>query len=151
MKKLVLALFLAMIASIGALSSSSADTMSSATAPTATIVTPASLKWAPMKGLPGAWQAVVWGDPTKTGLYVMRLKLADGTKVAAHWHTGSERVTVLSGTLMFGVGNMMDVMSAYGPGTFIVIPAKVHHHAMAKGETIVQVGGNGPFDIHWVK
>lgn len=154
MKKLIFAFFLVIVAAIGVLSISSADNTSSMTAAMApTIVTPSSLKWTPITGVAGAWQATVWGDPTKTGLFVVRLKLADGTKVPAHWHTNTERVTVLSGTLMVGVGDSNDAakMMSLGPGTFAVMPAKVHHYAMAKGDTIVQIGGEGPETMDMVK
>ena len=144
------------IVGVAALTSvSSADSMGNAAAAAApTIVMPDSLTWTPVKGIDGAMMAVVYGDPTKAGsVYTLRLKLADGTKIPAHWHNDSERVTVLSGTFMVGVGNTMDMasMKALGPGSFVFIPAGVRHYAMAKGETIVQTTGNGPFTMNMVK
>src|SRR5262245_4437362 len=55
------------------------------------------------KGLPGAPQHVtLFGDPTKPGLYVDRIKLSPGTKNMPHWHPDTVRtVLVLSGTLYF--------------------------------------------------
>ncbi len=38
-----------------------------------------------------------------------------------------------------------------GPGAYHSLPGKMHHAAEARGETIVQVHGNGPFDIHYLK
>lgn len=53
--------------------------------------------------------AVLEGDPTKEGPFVMRLKLPDGYRVAPHTHPKPERVTVLSGTLPVGMGDRFDV------------------------------------------
>lgn len=37
-----------------------------------------------------------------------------------------------------------------GAGGYHFLPGKMHHSAEAKGETILQVNGNGPFDIHYL-
>jgi hypothetical protein len=56
------------------------------------LVRPDSLKWAP--GPPflpaGAQIAIVSGDPSKEGLYVLRLKLPAGFKVLPHMHPNDE-------------------------------------------------------------
>jgi quercetin dioxygenase-like cupin family protein len=154
MKNATLNFCLAILAVVALAGVASADTMSSSVAAAPTIVTPDSLTWTPVKGIDGAQMAVVYGDPTKAGsVYTMRLKLADGTKVPIHWHDQDERVTVLSGTFMVGVGHSFDMasMKALGPGSFVFVPAGVHHYAMAKGETIVQVTGPGPFTMNMMK
>ena len=155
MNKLVFTLFLAFIVMLGAVRISSADTMSSGAAMAPVIVTPEHLKWTPCQNLDGCNMAVVWGDPNnKTGaLYVVRLKLDDGAKVPVHWHTDSERVTVMSGMLLFAAGHKIDQAktTALGPGSFIFIPANIHHYAIAKGETILQVAGNGPMTMNLMK
>jgi len=154
MKAFVIAL-LGIVVTTCFISASSADTMSSggAAAAAPTIVMPDALTWTPAKNLPGVWMATVYGDPTTTGVYTLRVKLADGAKIPVHWHNDSERVTVLSGTFMVGVGDNVDMasMKALGPGSFVYIPAGVHHYAMAKGETIVQTTGNGPFSMNMAK
>jgi quercetin dioxygenase-like cupin family protein len=155
MNRLFFGLLLAAIVACGAVTISSADTMSSGAAMTPTIVTPDHLKWTPCPGIDGCNMAVVWGDPAnKTGaVYVVRLKLDDGVKVPVHWHTDSERVTVMSGTLLFAAGHKIDQAktTALGPGSFVFIPANIHHYAIAKGETIVQVAGNGPMTMNLMK
>ena len=35
-------------------------------------------------------------------------------------------------------------------GGYHFLPAKMHHSATMKGETIVQIHGPGPFDIHYL-
>jgi quercetin dioxygenase-like cupin family protein len=115
---------------------------------------PDSLKWTPVNGISGAWQANVYGDPTAAGtFYTVRMKLSDGTKIPIHWHSSNERVTVLSGNLMVGVGDSVDMasMKTLGPGSFVYIPATLHHYAMAKGDTMIQISGPGPMTLNVVK
>jgi hypothetical protein len=35
-------------------------------------------------------------------------------------------------------------------GGFHYLPAKAHHYAFSKGQTVVQINGNGPFDITYL-
>src|SRR5215475_10899048 len=101
------------------------------------------------KGLPGAPQHVtLFGDPTKSGLYVDRIKFTAGTKVMPHWHPDPVRtVLVLSGTLYFAVGDVFDEakLKAYPAGTFYSEPPGTPHYAWARdGEVILQVTSIGP-------
>jgi quercetin dioxygenase-like cupin family protein len=119
------------------------------------MIKPDKLKWGPAPpGLPkGAQLAVLAGDPGKKGEpFVIRAKLPDGYKVPPHWHPGAENVTVLKGALMIGRGEKFDTskMEELTPGSFMSMPMKMRHYAMAKGETIIQVHGIGPFDIEYV-
>jgi quercetin dioxygenase-like cupin family protein len=94
-----------------------------------------------------AMMAVLSGDPGKAGSqYTVRLELPSGTKIAAHTHGDEENVTVISGTLMVGVGSSFNSskMVALTPGSYASIPAETPHYAMAKGETVVQVNGVAP-------
>jgi hypothetical protein len=112
------------------------------------------LKWgdAPDVLPKGAKLAVLQGDPMKPGPYVLRLQFPSGYKVAPHSHSKDENVTVMSGTMMLGMGDKPDVkaMKAVKAGEFGSIPAKQNHYAMAKGPTIIQIHGDGPFDISYV-
>src|SRR5579862_5906401 len=71
------------------------------------IVTPADVKWqeGPASLTKGAKVAVLEGDPTKEGQFVMRIKLPDGFRIMPHTHPKDERVTVISGTLYLGNGS----------------------------------------------
>src|SRR6266446_9688542 len=62
------------------------------------------------KGLAGAPQHVtLFGDPSKPGLYVDRIKFLPGMKVMPHWHPDTVRtVLVMSGTFYFAVGEQWD-------------------------------------------
>jgi quercetin dioxygenase-like cupin family protein len=115
------------------------------------IVTPDKLQWKPNPNLPpGAQAAVLSGDPTKTGsLYALRVKLPDGYKVPPHTHPSDENVTVLQGALLVGTGDKFDMtkLQTVPAGGFMHMPKGMQHFAMAKGETLLQVHGIGPFEI----
>lgn len=119
------------------------------------MVAASEVKWGPgPPGLPpGATVAALYGDPAKEGLpFVLRVKLPDGYKVAAHWHPVDETVTVLQGGLQLGLGDKFDeaALKTLGPGAFAVMPGKTHHFAASKGETIFQISAIGPFAITYV-
>ena len=60
-------------------------------------------KAAPVPGAPQT--AVLYGDPTKPGVFVTRVKFSPGWKDQPHWHPDEVRtVAVLSGTFYFGSG-----------------------------------------------
>jgi hypothetical protein len=111
------------------------------------------LKWADAPpDLPkGAQLAVLHGDPFKPGPYAMRLKAPDGYKIPPHWHTRDEELTIISGTLALHMGDSMKtephVLDVAG---YHFLPGKMHHGAEMRGETIVQIQGIGPFDIHYL-
>jgi len=112
------------------------------------------IKWGPAPpSLPaGAQAAVLMGDPGKAVPYVLRAKLPDGYKVPPHWHPTDENVTVIQGTLMVGKGETFsaDASKALPAGSFARMPRGMRHFAWAKGETIIQVHGIGPFEITYV-
>ena len=121
--------------------------------PEAMSVNPAEIKWADAPpDLPkGAQIAVLHGDPGKKAPYTLRLKLPAGYKIAPHWHTKDEQLTVVSGTFVLHMGDTMEApATTLNAGGFHFLPGKMHHAAQATGETIVQVDGMGPFDIHYL-
>ena len=113
------------------------------------IVTPDSVKWMPGTGqIPATvGVAVLEGDPSKPGPFVLRLNIPDGTKFPVHYHDDTERLTIISGTFMAGIGTSFDAskMVALPAGSYCVLPAGLRHYAMAKGQTVVQLAGTGPF------
>jgi quercetin dioxygenase-like cupin family protein len=119
------------------------------------MVRPDAIKWghAP-PGLPkGAEMAVLVGDPSKPGVaYVARAKLPDGYRVPPHWHPSDENVTVLKGALLVGKGEKLDASKTeeLPAGSYMRMPKTMRHFAIAKGETIIQIHGIGPFEINYV-
>jgi len=99
--------------------------------------------------VPGAPQtAVLYGDPSKPGVFVTRVKFSPGWKDQPHWHPDEVRtVAVLSGTFYFAKGETWDEskFKAYPAGTFYSEAAKSPHYTWAKdGEVIIQITGVGP-------
>jgi quercetin dioxygenase-like cupin family protein len=125
----------------------SAQTSGTGMAASPTIVTPGDTKWTPGTGMmKGVDVAVLAGDPTKSGPYTLRLRIPANTKLPAHYHGDTENLTVISGALWVGLGDKFDEskLTELGPGTFASVPANVHHYAMTKTETVVQIHGIGP-------
>src|SRR5437660_5494096 len=94
--------------------------------PAHVILNAGDIQWvdAPPSLPPGAKMAVLDGDPGKAGLFILRLKIPDGYKVAAHWHPNAENVTVLSGTFYLGTGDKLDESkgTAMSAGAFARMP-----------------------------
>lgn len=118
------------------------------------LVRAADLKWGdpPPVFEKGASFTVVSGDPGKPGIYVVRLKMPAGYKIAPHWHPTDEHVTVLAGVFAVGMGDKFDksTMKALPAGGYALLPAEMHHYAMARTAATVQVHGMGPFALTYV-
>jgi quercetin dioxygenase-like cupin family protein len=118
------------------------------------MLTPDKIKWGPAPpSLPsGAQLAVLAGNPTEKGPFTIRVKLPDGFRVPPHWHPSDENVTVIQGTFNMGRGEKFNASDtqALPAGSYVRMPRTMRHFAWAKGETIVQVHGMGPFEINYV-
>lgn len=125
-----------------------------ASAPTHLLTTAAEIKWGepPPVFEKGAKFAVMAGDPSKPGIYVVRLKMPAGYKIAPHWHPTDEHVTVVSGTFALGMGEKFDkqTMKDLPVGGYALLPAQMRHFAYARTDATVQVHGMGPFALTYV-
>jgi hypothetical protein len=115
---------------------------------------PEKIKWEPGPAslMPGTKMAILEGDPSKEGLFTMRLWMPDEFVVSPHWHTQIEHVTVLAGILNFGMGDRFD-RGATRPmtaGSFGFWPPGMKHFAWTRGETILQLHGRGPWTVTYV-
>lgn len=115
----------------------------------------ADMKWGegPATLPPGAKMVVIEGDPkAANALFTIRLKLPEGFAIFPHFHPADEHITVISGTFNMGMGDAFDrkKTTALPAGSFAVMPKGHHHFAWAKGETVVQVHGVGPWGITYV-
>ena len=116
-------------------------------------IAPDAVTWtdAPPIFTKGSKLAVLYGDPSKPGLYIVRFKVPANYKIMPHWHPTDENVTVLSGSFAIGMGDKMDTKTKpMGPGTFFSMPAKMHHFAFSTKETIVEISGIGPFTLTYI-
>lgn len=122
--------------------------------PAAAQVNTGDLKWGPAPAIfpAGAQMSVLSGEPTKAGVFVLRLKMPPGYKIPAHQHPSDEYVTVISGDLSLGMGDKLDpAMSAkLAPGGFALAGAKMNHFAFSTGGAVVQVSAEGPFGMTYV-
>jgi quercetin dioxygenase-like cupin family protein len=116
------------------------------------LVTPAEIQWEPGPAvLPAGIQgAVLYGDPTKDGLFSMRFKLPKGYRVPPHSKAGL--FTVISGTFRMGMGEKADPSKAKAmpAGSFIALAPGTPHFVAVDDETVVQLNNIGPWVITYI-
>ena len=91
--------------------------------------------------------AVIAGDPTKEGFYIIRARFAPGVMSQPHFHPSDRHVTVISGTWWAGKGPNFDPNSTtpLGPGSYMLHPAgEIHYDGAKDVEAIVEIKGMGP-------
>ncbi|WP_439544023.1 cupin domain-containing protein [Hyphomicrobium sp.] len=119
-----------------------------------TIVGASDIKWSPAPPSipPGAQAAVLYGDPGKEGLFVLRLKLPKGYRLAPHTHPKPEIVTVISGTFQLGMGETADQSKAkpLGAGSFLAMPPGMAHFGFTDEDTVIQLNSTGPWTLTYV-
>ena len=112
------------------------------------------IKWqeAPASLPKGALMALLEGNLTKEGPFVVRIKFPDGYRIMPHTHPKRERVTVLSGILNIGMGEVFDQKTARAmpAGTYGSWQEGMKHFGWATGETVIQIHGMGPWSIQYV-
>ena len=70
------------------------------------LVAPNEVVWKAPAVSPGVDTAVVCGDPSKPGVYVLRARFPAGFKLMPHFHPDEWRTAVvLSGNYYFGLGS----------------------------------------------
>ena len=95
---------------------------------------------------------VLLGDPEAAGQpFVMRIRQLAGGVIPPHRHPVDEHITVVQGTLFFGVGDTFDrsAMTEIKAGGYAFIPKGTTMFGYTPEAAIVQVHGVGPFHIHW--
>jgi quercetin dioxygenase-like cupin family protein len=118
------------------------------------LVTPAEIQWRPAPAvLPaGAQGALLYGDPTKDGLFSMRFKLPKGYRVPPHTLSKAGLFTVISGTFRIGMGERDDRSKAKAmpAGSFIALAPGTPHFVAVDEETVVQLNNIGPWVITYI-
>ncbi len=110
-------------------------------------LTPDEAPWKDVAGGHGVQMAVISGDPTKAGLYVIRVRFPPGIMSAPHFHPEDRHAVVLRGTWYTGTDESWDPDKtvALKPGAYMLHPAGAVHYDGAKDEeVIVQIAGYGP-------
>ena len=112
----------------------------------ATYILSQDIKW--VSNAAGTNQtAVLYGDPTKPGLYIVRLKWLAGNMSRPHFHPNDRLIVVLQGTWWVGTGDQ------YDPDNTVPVPAgsyvthfgnKIHYDGAKAEDVIIEVHGMGP-------
>lgn len=118
------------------------------------VIRPDEVEWKPFPSFPPAARlAVLVGDPTKPGPYVIRVKLPHDTRMMPHKHTEDRVYVVISGIFYIGLGDKFDEskLTAHAPGAVVVLPSgQSHFHWAKSGEYITQVNAIGPLGLGYV-
>lgn len=106
---------------------------------------PDQIKWT---GSPaGAQMAVLLGDPSKPGLYIVLIKWGPHQMSHPHFHPNDRYITVLSGTWWVGTGTKFDpdATVAMPAGSYVTHFAKQVHYDGAKDvPAVLEIVGEGP-------
>jgi quercetin dioxygenase-like cupin family protein len=117
-------------------------------------ILPDDIEWEPFAAFPPSVQlAVVVGQPTEPGPYVIRVRVPSGVKLMPHRHPEDRIYTVISGVFYIGLGQRFDAakLEAYPPGAVIVLPGGTpHFHWARSGEYVSQVSAVGPLGLDYV-
>lgn len=117
-------------------------------------ILPDSIHWASPPNVSGLQAAWVLGAEQKPGAYILRVKLAKGTRIPPHTHPDERNTTVLTGTIYVGFGEVFDEAKvvAIPAGAVYVAPANVPHYVWAKdGDAMYQEAGVGPTGTAFIK
>jgi hypothetical protein len=107
---------------------------------------PDQIKWNE-NATAGNANAVLYGDPSKPGLYIVLVKWHAGHMSHSHFHPNDRLITVISGTWWVGTGTKFD------PEATVPIPAgsfvthfgkQVHYDGAKDGDTVLEIVGEGP-------
>lgn len=107
-----------------------------------TLVVPSDLQWVANPGRPGAWEAVVEGDP-KTGPSHLLLKYAKNFEGGSHHHSSDHGGYVISGTVILTVDGKENHLP---PGSFFWVKAGKVHSVRCEGECIQAIEVRGKWD-----
>jgi quercetin dioxygenase-like cupin family protein len=117
-------------------------------------ILPEDIEWKPFAAFPASARlAVVVGDPSAPGPYMIRVKVPRGVKLMPHRHPEDRVYTVISGVFYIGLGEQFDAnhLHAYPPGSVIVLPGNTFHfHWARSGEYVSQVTGIGPLGLEYL-
>ena len=117
-------------------------------------ILPDNVEWKSFAAFPASVRlAVLVGQPSEPGPYMIRVKVPGGVKLLPHRHPEDRVYTVISGVFYIGLGNEIDAgkLEAYPPGAVIVLPGNTSHFHWAKsGEYVTQVTAIGPLGLEYV-
>ncbi len=95
--------------------------------------------------------AVLAGDPSQPGPFVIRFRVSAGTVMTSHSHSSAQHITVLAGKARVAFGPSAEEATAkeVGPGGFVLEPADTFHTIWVDEDLEADLFGIGPYD--WVE
>jgi hypothetical protein len=114
-----------------------------------TTIVPGDKQWEKNKAMPYGMKIMyLYGDPSKPGLYVFRIRVPTGYKIPPVKYPDDRVTTVLKGIMWNAEGERYNPMKMqeWEAGTMFVTPANTPHYQWARTELILQVVGFGPID-----
>jgi quercetin dioxygenase-like cupin family protein len=106
---------------------------------------PKDIKWVASPG--GSENAILAGDPSKEGLYIVLTKWLPHKNSRPHFHPHDRFITVLKGTWWVNTGPNYDPdgMKPLPTGSFVVhYGGQVHYDGAKDEECVLQIVGMGP-------
>ena len=97
----------------------------------------------------GPEHAVIFGDPSKPGVYVERVRFPPGFHSYPHFHSQDRHAVVIKGVWWNGTGDTLDFNNArpVTAGSYVLHPAGgVHWDGAGEEEVVVQISGVGPVE-----
>ena len=110
------------------------------------------LKWNDTPALPGAKLAIVEGPLNEAKPFILRIKFPADYRIAPHFHSAIEHVTVISGEFVMGVSEKFEQGKGtpLGAGDVGIMQPKTPHYAFTTKATEIQVHGVGPWTLTFV-
>jgi quercetin dioxygenase-like cupin family protein len=109
-----------------------------------TVTLPKDIKWT---GTGGSQQAILFGDPAKSGLYIVLTKWLPHNNSRPHSHPNDRYITVIKGTWWVNTGANYDPdgMKPLPTGSYVVhTGGQIHYDGAKDEECILQIVGMGP-------
>jgi hypothetical protein len=103
-------------------------------------------------GMAGIRTTILSGDPTKPGLYTIRLYVPSNMRIESHSHRDERSAVVVSGHWSIGYGDAFSAsaLKVLPPGSFYTEPAEKTHFARTGAEPVViYISGYGPTDTRF--
>jgi|SRR5712671_778913 len=110
-------------------------------------ITPEKIEWKSPLGVGSTPLAFLDGDPSKPGIYVLRVNFPPNLFSRPHRHGEDRHIVVLKGIWFMGTGDEFDPSKAVAMpvGSYIKHPAgEVHWDGAKDEEVILQIVGYGP-------
>lgn len=112
-----------------------------------------TLEWHYVPGIPKPIEmAVVSGDPTRDGPYVVRYRMPSGMKMNPQRFSDERQLTILKGTFWISSGesfNWKD-MAEYKQGAVVVKEANKPYFGWARTAVVLEESGTGPSRFEYV-